>query len=204
MHRIERRPWDVLLGLKVVKRAAEQRRGSSVVPSFSCYRLALMLATTLVLSASCAGEQSRPPLPPGTKIKGLNPAQICSELSHDGFTVQTNFSAAGKLWVCQENSNLIWYRVELLSTDTVSVEGITVEANSMHETMKIENARLFLRNMATLRYEGADSAKAAQWLDAHFDDTSAETVISGVRLELTTPNVYARKLTLTPAPGATR
>jgi hypothetical protein len=65
--------------------------------------------------------------------------------------------------------------------------------------MKIENARLFLRNMATIRYEGADSAKAAQWLDAHFDDTSAETVIHGVRFELTTPNVYARKLTLTPA-----
>jgi hypothetical protein len=129
-------------------------------------------------------------------IPGLAPVDVYLNFEKQGFKTDKKLGSTYSMWSSKLTNAGIDYQVDTYTSgkvDTVESVSATAMLNGT-EKKQISAALSFLQFASSIPYEGADSAKAAQWVEDNLNNDKAETVIGGVKYRIVAPTNLLRSL----------
>lgn len=130
-------------------------------------------------------------------ITGLAPADVYLNLEKQGFTTtKLEGGDYGSTWTSKLSDNGINYEVSIYSSDNINISNVRVTAMVDITTRKIDETKLFFKEIYSLNYTNAKPEVAAAWFDNNFNTNKADTTISDVKFSIIAPTIAVRTLML--------
>jgi len=124
------------------------------------------------------------PEPAGKILAGLSPEDVYLNFEKQGFATEKRLGSEQCEWISRQNDGTSDLNVTTTGPAATKVSVITGSCINLKGAADSTGAKAMLSCLASIRYENAEPAKAAQWVKDNIDTDNAKTTIAGVRFHI--------------------